>query len=777
MNILIIKNRSKKLKNKIINTIRSYQNEIPHVKVQKIKKNFITEEPTYDYIIEKLINSFIINAPILNMKYKNDLFLKYFIHKNINNSYNKKLLIDNFASVLYLIAFSPCFLFYLRSEAYSKKSIYADNIYWNSIQKRLNLSLERIQIIKDIIRFYGIATFTKGIRKIAMSSFTLNEFSDFRWNRIAKALLLPEANLLLDYLKHKNCFSMEEKLININANSDVINIPGINSCYTKDKSKYINGELIDINKKHKRFNKKEGKYKWYKNYDKRYEKYAKKEFNFMSGCDEKTINEILKINKHLAFRLGHKRIFGINESLNGRLYGPLTYLKKIERDVICKAYNLIELDYTNFNLNCIYLHITREKYDGNIYNDILNRLKLPLEYRSMIKIFIISIISCNKKSTVMGVINDQLIKKGLYTQFKDLNITCKTIIDTIEKVCWEIKEYFYCDLSGELQNIESNIIVKIALEMIKDNIMPWLLHDGFIIPKEFKKKYEILKEKLLREEILKRGHTLDIAIEKNNLKRAMSYKDLKGRLEKIPSLERRLEEYYYKIYVEYPKRVIKHNDKMEDNLNDIEYYSDVINGIIKENTFSSDSFKKINNKKIYELREIIKKIILENKKEENLLNKATKKIEKNTRTYLQLEKEERKIEEFALIEKEEKEFALNYFKSEAYKKHIFKEKLKILDIRLKDSIENIKSALSFYCVNQNPTASREEEPSIFRSYVEERISIKVNNSNVKNNKFIRRYYLIRNLIRKYIRNIFLFLIVFREGFQISLQKSSFEGFS
>ena len=578
--------------------------------------------------IRDIIELYIKMVPDLNILNKDDKFFKQFIYKDLNNIYKKEKLIKAFAIIFKLTAnrkyryinaskknrikynLKPCFPIYRRPIAYNNKKTYWGNLYWDCIQKRYNFTDVQIDYILEISRFFNFFKFTLGIKNKLMSSLELNEFCDFRWDRIAKTLSLTEAKLFIRNIQYNEYNTFTEKLVKANAPFETINLPGINYGSYRDKSKTWKEYPI--------------------HFDEKYEKYDKKEFNSMAGFSNDIIKSMKFINKNIPKELKYRRNFGIDDSSYGRLYGFLNSMKKADRYAICRAYNLVELDFDSFNLNCIYLQITGKKYDGDIYNDILAKLNLPKKHRSMIKIFAVAILSTNKKSTVEAVITGELREKNLYYKFKELNITYKTIINAIEEVCWEIKEYLYCNSTGILQNIESNITIKLAKEMIKDGFPPWLIHDGFIIPLAYMDKYKILMEKLLKEEIESQGYRLNIAIEENKYKRVIHYLDLKKELDNIHRVEIRLIKNRKKCQPEiHGERVKEGINRIVINTRMMEDMSDYANVKLEENP--TDFLKKQYEENQKEFMENYERYLEENIEIKKILKTKTEEFKERVR--------------------------------------------------------------------------------------------------------------------------------------------------
>ncbi len=241
-----------------------------------------------------------------------------------------------------------------------------------------------------------------------------------------------------------------------------------------------------------------------------------------------------KINNHLPDILKYKRIFGRDIYESGRFYNQLQFLPKPLRKKILEEKGLIELDYSSMNPNILYYYKTGKKYEGDMYNDVLEYMGIHKAdydtYRPMIKQFFLSVFSTDKKNVIKSI-RFFLVKNGIYLE-KDLDYFCKDKIDIkelyyfseidnkkyaktllrfnnylyennkkcnihylftpeyilscIEKVHGDISEYFYTTINKTLTNIESKITESLMLDMIHHNIEPLTIHDCILVPESYK---------------------------------------------------------------------------------------------------------------------------------------------------------------------------------------------------------------------------------------------------------------------------------------------------
>ncbi len=252
------------------------------------------------------------------------------------------------------------------------------------------------------------------------------------------------------------------------------------SAILRDKSKDATGNLLP--------------------YDKRSRKYKKVKNNFETPCSKDTIAEVDKINAGLPKQLQYTRVFGKTENEYGRLFGILNRLSKRLRAKICNMYDLTEIDFTNFNVNLFYLIANGKKYEGDFYNDIMKSVGIPEDeyskHRKTFKKLCLCIFGTENKTHAQQSVMSTLMKEHLFLKPKE-------IVEAIEKQCPEIKDYIFNPITSIAQRMESKIIITIANEMLKDNLMPFLIHDSFIVPKEYAKKYDRLMEKVLLDVVQK----------------------------------------------------------------------------------------------------------------------------------------------------------------------------------------------------------------------------------------------------------------------------------
>lgn len=218
-----------------------------------------------------------------------------------------------------------------------------------------------------------------------------------------------------------------------------------------------------------------------------------KNFLFNSSLDR--INKYLKNNNEI--NLQYKRVFGETLHEYGRFYNSFQTIPKKLREKVLKEKDWIELDYTSCLINILYIIETGKMYDGDIYFDLLKKLNLSNDYRSLLKELLIIALNTKNKNSAIKAIRKLLIDNGLYNKENWFSSEIILNILNVFESYKYLKKYLYYNSSYFTQNIESNIISKLMLEMIKDNILPISIHDCIIIPSQYENKYKLLMNQLL----------------------------------------------------------------------------------------------------------------------------------------------------------------------------------------------------------------------------------------------------------------------------------------
>ena len=219
-----------------------------------------------------------------------------------------------------------------------------------------------------------------------------------------------------------------------------------------------------------------------------------------------------------------------NELERGRLNSPFQHLKKNLRQVIYDRFDLEELDFDGFNLNLFFLKETGSKYDGDVYTDIMKRMGVigksdQRAYRPIFKQLVLTIFGVESREDAMGSFVKSLTEFGLWwddreaysdvmerwrAYLSDQGLDPDTrrpflpvydLIEAVEDVCSPIRNYLFRKLTDYAQNVESRVIVEIGKHMVADGLLPLLIHDALVVPQEFAKKYDVLKEEIHLREI------------------------------------------------------------------------------------------------------------------------------------------------------------------------------------------------------------------------------------------------------------------------------------
>ena len=210
-----------------------------------------------------------------------------------------------------------------------------------------------------------------------------------------------------------------------------------------------------------------------------------------------------KFNKNHQFKLGSvllstnlRRIFkhtnwdirdnvadeGITEYQFGRFYGndlsPMSIKSEQRKEITIDGEPTIEIDYRSLGANIIYAlagyDTLPDAYD--VGDDSLTRDKL--KFAMMVMIFADSkggaIKACRKEWTT--------VKEGDFAIPEvpsDREIL--PYINALEKKHEKIKNYLYQNLSGEIQRLDSQLILNIMKDALKNEIPFYPIHDSIII--------------------------------------------------------------------------------------------------------------------------------------------------------------------------------------------------------------------------------------------------------------------------------------------------------
>ena len=198
----------------------------------------------------------------------------------------------------------------------------------------------------------------------------------------------------------------------------------------------------------------------------------------------------------------YHRVFGKTINEYGRFYNQIQYLPSELRKAIFTKGGYVELDFKTFNISSLYYLHTGHNYLGSdIYMDILKAIpslkgindeKLE-NYRKIIKPIVNTIFGVSSRLEAINSIHQTLLRKRICSE--------EEILTAFETVAYEIKEFFYTMKIEWCQNIESKIIEKLMLEMVKDGLLPFSVHDCIYVKFPVQNKYDILKESIFQNEI------------------------------------------------------------------------------------------------------------------------------------------------------------------------------------------------------------------------------------------------------------------------------------
>ena len=390
--------------------------------------------------------------------------------------------------------------------------------YNEKMVRESGFSLNRIEKILYILRYYRIIRVTPGYSHVNITQVMLRKPIEWNWN------------ILKDFCQDMNSkysliaeFTVNEKPAKLK--ETIKRIAGYVTC--SDKSRNRLGDPLPYNNRKHKFD------------------CANDNFYLYPVKDSDILKDTYTINDAIEDeRLKYSRRFGDDITQGGRYYSPINGTEKVLRSYLCDKYGYTELDYKNFNPNLLFLLDTGNKYQGDIYTDIMQEFGVVImddlkKFRKLFKRIILSLLGVDNRWEAIRSINNILRgkktikdketgKKIEVDKNDEVSIlarsfnkeyysddTANEILEAIEKVCSPIKEYLYTNLTGICQNIESCIITRIGLECVKDNITPMLIHDAFIVPDRYVEKYLILMEEILIEELNKQKDRINEAVRKN----------------------------------------------------------------------------------------------------------------------------------------------------------------------------------------------------------------------------------------------------------------------
>ena len=220
------------------------------------------------------------------------------------------------------------------------------------------------------------------------------------------------------------------------------------------------------------------------------EEYNKMMDNVKITYDNFRLETTLKRSfKHIDFNQ-HRRDDGVVEYLCGRLYAyGVSHLniKKAKRNNIkINGNETVELDYTALHPSILYC-----KSGLPIPKDMYEVAGLP---RKLVKKAFISILASDRRQYVLRKLS------------LDLKITFKeadAILKKIEEKHKPISKYFYTYQAPELQKADSDMMMRIIKQSLKDGVIVLPIHDGLMVEeknlkwandmmhKVFKEKYNV----------------------------------------------------------------------------------------------------------------------------------------------------------------------------------------------------------------------------------------------------------------------------------------------
>src|SRR5208282_2308656 len=214
----------------------------------------------------------------------------------------------------------------------------------------------------------------------------------------------------------------------------------------------------------------------------------KKKFNFafcrnelkeiIGGTTLEIESNLVKINSAFGKHneLFYERIFGNDTTKLGRFSAVLHRIPSKLRKAIFEKGGYIELDFKSFNINALFYHYRGHRYTGSdFYMDIIEAMRITdnkMFYRGIVKKASLCVFGNIGKVKATNSVREAFYREKAYKKGIE-----KDFIEAFEKVAYELKDVFYTEQFNWCQNVESSIVEKLSLEMIKDNLLPWMIHD------------------------------------------------------------------------------------------------------------------------------------------------------------------------------------------------------------------------------------------------------------------------------------------------------------
>ncbi|MCG8453429.1 MAG: hypothetical protein MI717_09645 [Spirochaetales bacterium] len=266
----------------------------------------------------------------------------------------------------------------------------------------------------------------------------------------------------------------------------------------------------------------------------------------------------------LKEELTYTRIFNSSLDRGGRLYGPISSMKKSDRKLYFEALGLSEVDITAQFINTLGLIANGSIYEKRPYDmiaeEIVNSKFLKKwgvskesalqmwgpELARALKPIILQMFNTDKaiKDTKISI-NEQLAKKGLRISKKDIfeanayarplhdiksdyyttrgdfishrrdgrwatfssssrppfSIKAEELILAIRKIFPELSMFLFRENWSFVQKIESNLMLKMASLLKEKDCLPILVHDALYVPQEYQEIFEKEIYKIFESEV------------------------------------------------------------------------------------------------------------------------------------------------------------------------------------------------------------------------------------------------------------------------------------
>jgi hypothetical protein len=211
---------------------------------------------------------------------------------------------------------------------------------------------------------------------------------------------------------------------------------------------------------------------------------------------EKTTEGIIKLRNPYIYR-----VFNLSFELGGRYYGGVfsNASKNLRKHLLINGNETCEVDYSCMHIRMLY-HKKKIEFTDDAYCMLSGDDK---DLRELYKLIgLVSINASCKEKALQGIrkeIHDQydsgknvkLISLFKKLDNESLDVHYQKWVNAHDKIA----EFFNSDVGIELQNKDSRIAAEVIKHFTKINIPVLVVHDSFIIQKEYKEELEEVMKK------------------------------------------------------------------------------------------------------------------------------------------------------------------------------------------------------------------------------------------------------------------------------------------